>query len=49
MVLNHSKDNDFKDFMKICKKYIAEPYSFLVTYTTLPSDNFLRHRKNLLE
>ena len=36
IVLNHSSDIDFKDFMKIYKKYTAEPYSFLVKYTTLP-------------
>ena len=46
---NHSSDIDFKDFMKIYKKCTAEPYSFLVNDTTLPSDNPLRFRKNLLE
>ena len=35
--------------MKICIKYIAEPYSFLVNDATLPSDNLLRFRENLLE
>ena len=49
IALNHSSDIDFKDFMKIYKKYTAEPYSFLVNDTTLPSDNPLRFRKNLLE
>ena len=39
IALNHSSDIDFKDFMKIFKKYTAEPYSFLVNDTTLPSDN----------
>ena len=29
-------------------EYTAEPYSFLVDDTTLPSDNPLRFRKNLL-
>ena len=48
IVLNHSSDIDFKDFMNIYKKYIKEPYSFLVNDTTLPSDNLLRIRKNLL-
>ena len=48
IALNHSSDIDFKDFMKIFKKYTAEPYSFLVNDTTLPSDNLLRFRKNLL-
>ena len=30
IALNHSSDIDFKDFMKIYKKWTAEPYSFLV-------------------
>ena len=46
--LNHSSDIDFKDFMNIYKKSTKEPYSFLVNDTTLPSDNPLRFRKNLL-
>ena len=45
--LNHSSDIDFKDFMKIYKKCNAEPYSFLVNGTTLPSDNPFRFRNNL--
>ena len=48
IVLNHSSDIDFKDFMKIYKKYTKEPYSFLVNDTILPSDDPLRFRKNLL-
>ena len=48
IALNHSPDIDFKDFMNIYKKYTKEPYSFLVNDTTLPSDNPLRFRKNLL-
>ena len=48
IALNHSSDIDFKDCMKIFKKYTAEPYSFLVNDTNLPSDNPLRFRKNLL-
>ena len=48
IALNHSSDIDFKDFMKIYKKCTTEPYSFLVNDTTLPSDNPLRFRKNLL-
>ena len=47
--LNHSSDIDFKDFMKIYKNYTAEPYSFLVNDTTLPSDDPLRLRQNLLK
>ena len=48
IALNHSSDIDFNDFMNFYKKYIKEPYSFLVNDTTLPSDNPLRFRKNLL-
>ena len=33
IALNHSSDINFKDFMKIFKKYTAEPYSFLVNDT----------------
>ena len=49
IALNHSSDIDFKDFIKIYKKCTAEPYSFLVNDKTLPSDDLLRFRKNLLE
>ena len=49
IALNHSSDIDFKDFIKIYKKYTKKPYSFLVNDTTLPSDDPLRFRKNLLE
>ena len=45
----HSCNIDFKDFTKIYKKCIEEPYSFLVNVTTLSSDNPLRFRKNLLD
>ena len=48
IALNHSSDIDFKDFMKIYKKCTAKQYSFLVNDTTLPSDDPLRFRKNLL-
>ena len=49
IALNHSSDIGFKYFIKIYKKCPAEPYSFLVNGTTLPSDDPLRFRKNLLE
>ena len=48
IALNHSSDIDFKYFMNIYKICTAEPYSFLVNDTTLPSDDPLRFRKNLL-
>ena len=30
---NHSSDSDLKDFIKLYKDYIKEPYSFLVNNT----------------
>ena len=47
IALNHSSNIDFKDFMKIYKKCTAEPYSFLVNDTALPSYDPLRFSKNL--
>ena len=48
IALNHSSDIDFNDFMKIYKKCTAKPYSLSVNDTTLPSDDLLRFRKNIL-
>ena len=47
IAINQSSDIDFKDFMKIYKKRIAEKYSFLVNDTILPPDNPIQFRKNL--
>ena len=45
--INHSSDINTKDFDNIYRKYLADPYSFLVNNTTLSSNNPLRFRKNL--
>ena len=45
--LNNLSDINSEDFIKIYKKYTAEPYSFLVCDAMLASDNPLRFRKNL--
>ena len=45
---NHLSGIEFKDFMKLCKYYTKEKFSFLVKDTTLPSCNSLRFRKRLL-
>ena len=45
IAINHSSEIDFKDFVKIYKKYTDKPYSFLVNDTTLAWDNPLRFRK----
>ena len=49
IALNYSSDIGCKDFIKIYKKCTTKPYSLLVVDTTLPSDNPLRFRKNLLK
>ena len=49
ITLNHPSDVGLKDFVKIDKKFTAEPYYFLVNDITLPSYNLLRFRKNLLK
>ena len=49
IALNYSSDIDFKDFVRIYKKYTDELYSFLVNDTTLASGNPLRFRKNLYD
>ena len=41
-------DIEIKDSIKLYKDYTKEPYSFVVNYTNLSSDNPLRFRKNLL-
>ena len=48
IVINHSVDIDYKDFMKIYRNCTKELYSFLTIDTTLPADNPLRFRNNLL-
>ena len=48
IAINQSSDINTKDFVNIYRKYTFEPYSFLVNDTTLPSNNPLRFRKNLL-
>ena len=49
IAVNDSSDVDFRAFIKIYKKYTAEPHPFLVNVTTLSSDNPLRFRKTILK
>ena len=50
IAINHLSDIDFQSFMnRYIKKCTSKPHSFLVTDTTLASNNPLRARKNLLE
>ena len=48
ITLNHSYDIEFKDFMKHHKDHAKETFPFIVNDTTLPLENSLRFRKNLL-
>ena len=48
IAFSHLSDIDFKDFMYLCKKCTAKPYSFSVIDAALASDNPSRFRKNLL-
>ena len=47
IAFNHTADIDYKDFMKIYRECIKEPYSFLTNDTTLPANDPLRFRKYL--
>ena len=47
IAINHSSNINTKYFIKIYKKWTDEPYSFLVSDTTLSSDNPLQFRRNL--
>ena len=49
IAINYSADIDYKDFIKIYRECTKEPYNFLTIYTTLPSTNTLRFRKNLFD
>ena len=39
IAINHLADIDYKDFMKIYRKYTNKTYSFLTIDTTLPVNN----------
>ena len=45
---NNSSDIDFKEFMNLCKKCTAKPYSFFVIDATLASDNLLEKISELI-
>ena len=49
IAINHSADIDYKDFIKIYRKFKSKPSSFFTINTTLPADNLLRFRTNLLD
>ena len=48
IAINHSADIDYKYFMKIYREFTKEPYSFMIIDITLPANNPLKFRKDLL-
>ena len=48
IVINHSVDIDYNDFMRIYRECTRETYSFLTMDTTLSAGDPLRFRINLL-
>ena len=48
IAINHSADIGYNDFVKIYRECTREPYSFLTIDTTLPANDSLRFRKDLL-
>ena len=49
IVIDHSADIDYKDFVKTYRKCTKEPYNFLTIDTTLPASDPLRFRKHLFD
>ena len=47
IVIDHSADIDYKDFMKIYRECRKEPFNFSTIGNRLPESNQLRFRKNL--
>ena len=49
IVINHSADIGYNDFMKIYRECAKEPYNFLTIDTALLASDSLRFRKNLFD
>ena len=47
--LNHSSNVDYDDFINIYRECTNEPYPFLNTNITFPSDHPLNFRKRLID
>ena len=48
IVINHSADINYKDFMKIYRECTRKLFIFLTIDTTLPASDALRFRQDLL-
>ena len=49
LIFNYSLDKESREFMNLCKKCTAKPYSFLVIDATVTLENPSRFGRNLLE
>ena len=49
IVIKHSADIDYQDFIKIYRECTREPYNFLTIDTILSASNPLGFRKNLFD
>ena len=49
IVINHSADIDYQDFIKICRECTKVPHSFLTIDTTLSASDPLRFKKKLFQ
>ena len=49
IVINHSADIDYEDFIKIYGECTKQPYNVLTTDTRLPASDPLRFRKNFFD
>ena len=47
IVINHSADIDYQDFIKNYRECTKEPYNFLTIVSTLPASDSLRFKKKL--
>ena len=48
IILNHSADIDYNNFVRIYRECTRKPYFFLTIDTALPASDPLRFRRNLL-
>ena len=49
IVINHSADIAYQDFIKNYREYTKEPYNFLTIDITLPASDPLRFKKKLFD
>ena len=48
ILIDHSADIDYQDFIKIYRERTKEPYFFFTTDTTLPASHPIKFRKKFV-